>query len=178
MTVKWRKRNTGKTGDQGKESRLSTNFALLKSIKMKKILFVFLAAGLFACGTTDKKPGTLTADEQTKSATDTANFTSIQWLDSINTNLGNIKEGQVVEVAYRFRNSGTKNLVFSNVSASCGCTVPEKPEKPYAPGEEGVIKAKFDSKGRPHGEAQKMVYVEANTNPSTTTLSFKVNINE
>jgi len=149
---------------------------------MKKILFVCLAAGLFACGTNDQKTaGTadaMSAEDKSKAVLDTANFTSIQWLDSINSNLGNIKEGQVVEVTYRFRNSGSKNLIFASVSASCGCTVPEKPEKPYAPGEEGVIKAKFDSKGRPHGEAQKMVYVQANTDPSMTTLSFKVNITE
>ncbi|RYY62363.1 MAG: DUF1573 domain-containing protein [Chitinophagaceae bacterium] len=148
---------------------------------MKKILFVCLAAGLFACGTNDKKVSNadgMTAEEKSKAVIDTANFTTIQWLDSTNSMLGNIKEGQVVEVTYRFRNSGTKNLIFASVSASCGCTVPEKPEKPYAPGEEGVIKAKFDSKGRPHGEAQKMVYVQANTNPSMTTLSFKVNITE
>ncbi|MET0635038.1 MAG: DUF1573 domain-containing protein [Chitinophagaceae bacterium] len=147
---------------------------------MKKILFVCLTAGLFACGAADKKAGqtVLTPEQQTNAATDTANFTTIQWLDSTNSNLGTIKEGQVVEVSYRFRNSGTKNLIFASVNASCGCTVPEKPEKPYAPGEEGVIKAKFDSKGRPHGEAQKMVYVQANTDPSTTTLSFKVNITE
>ena len=154
---------------------------------MKKILFVCLAAGLFACANNDTNAGnklvdgpaaTTDGDKASNALTDSANFTTIQWLDSINSNLGNIKEGQVVEVAYRFRNSGTKNLIFANVSASCGCTVPEKPEKPYAPGEEGVIKAKFDSKGRGHGEMQKMVYVQANTNPATTTLSFKVNIAE
>ncbi|RYY55415.1 MAG: DUF1573 domain-containing protein [Chitinophagaceae bacterium] len=157
---------------------------------MKKILFVCLAAGLFACGTSDQKAadgsaltgdtktGGLTASPKADAVIDTANFTKIQWLDSISSNLGNIKEGQVVEVSYRFRNAGSKPLIFASVSASCGCTVPEKPEKPYAPGEEGVIKAKFDSKGRAHGEAQKMVYVQANTDPSMTTLNFKVNITD
>ena len=146
---------------------------------MKKILFVFAAAGLFACGTTDKKVGSsLTNVDSKKIVTDSANFTTILWLDSINADLGKVKEGQVVEVSYRFRNAGTKNLIFTSVSASCGCTVPEKPEKPFAPGEEGVIRAKFDSKGRPHGQALKNVYVEANTNPSSQSLSFKVDITD
>jgi hypothetical protein len=69
--------------------------------------------------------------------------------------------------------------VIANVSASCGCTVPEKPEKPFAPGEEGVIKAKFDSKGRPRGETRKEVFVTANTSPENLTpLSFRVEITD
>ena len=147
---------------------------------MKKILFVLFAAGIFACQTSDEKTvNALTQEQKDKAARDSANFTSIEWLDSTFRDLGKVKEGQVVEVSYRFRNSGEKNLVIANVSASCGCTVPEKPEKPYAPGEEGVIRAKFDSKGRPAGETRKDVYVTANTTPeSAIRLSFKVEITE
>jgi uncharacterized protein (DUF58 family) len=147
---------------------------------MKK-LYILLAvsAGLFACQTVDKKTTPeLTAEKREKATLDSANFTTIQWLDSTFIDLGKVKEGQVVEVSFRFKNSGTKNLVIANVSASCGCTVPEKPEKPYAPGEEGVIKAKFDSRGRPKGEARKTVYVDANTSPVQHQLNFKVDITE
>lgn len=146
---------------------------------MKKILFVLFAAGLFACQNADKNAAkALTQAERDSVAQDKANFTSIQWLDSTYKDLGKVKEGQVVEVAYRFKNTGNKNLVIVNVSASCGCTIPEKPEKPIAPGEEGVIKAKFDSKGRPKGEARKDVFVKANTEPQDQQLSFRVEITE
>lgn len=146
---------------------------------MKK-LYILLAvtAGLFACQTVDKKGAPMDADARQKATRDSANFTSIQWLDSTFIDLGKVKEGQVVEVSFRFKNTGEKNLVIANVSASCGCTVPEKPEKPYAPGEEGVIKAKFDSRGRPKGEARKTVYVDANTSPVQHQLNFKVDITE
>lgn len=139
-----------------------------------------VAAGLFACQSADTKAEKALTPEQKENATkDSANFTTIQWLDSTYRDLGKVKEGQVVEVSFRFKNSGTKNLVIANVSASCGCTVPEKPEKPYAPGEEGVIKAKFDSKGRPKGEARKEVFVTANTSPENlTTLAFRVEITD
>jgi hypothetical protein len=74
-------------------------------------------------------------------------------------------------VTYRFKNTGDKNLVFDNVSAQCGCTIPEKPERAFAPGEEGVIKAKYNGSGQ--GQVRKEVYVTANTRPSTAhTLSF------
>jgi len=146
---------------------------------MKKVIFILLVTGLFACQTADKNQvKELTQAEKDIAAKDSANFTSIQWLDSTFQDLGKVKEGQVVEVSYRFRNAGTKNLVIANVSASCGCTVPEKPEKPIAPGEEGIIKAKFDSKGRPKGENRKDVFVIANTVEHSSQLSFKVEITE
>ena len=147
---------------------------------MKKMLFVLFAAGLFACQTADKKTGAaLSQEEKDKAARDSANFTTIEWLDSTVKDLGNIKEGQVVEVSYRFKNSGDKPLIIAGVTASCGCTVPEKPEKPIAPGQEDVIKAKFDSKGRPKGENRKDVFVTANTKPeSSIQLSFKVVVTE
>jgi hypothetical protein len=147
---------------------------------MKKLLFVLTAITLVllvACRTADKKPdNTLSAEEKTKMANDSANFTSIEWLDSTNTDLGKVKEGAIVEVSYRFKNSGNKTLIIEDVSAGCGCTVPEKPEKPIAPGEEGVIRAKFDSKGRA-GTNNKYVTVTANTSPSKQQiLQFTVNV--
>jgi len=148
---------------------------------MKKIFFVLVAAAsLIACKSSDKKTSgpALSQEERNKAIADTANFTSIQWLDSTFKDLGKIKEGQVIEVTFRFKNNGTKNLIFSNVSASCGCTVPEKPERPYAPGEEGEIKAKFDSGGKPHGPIRKEIYVMANTNPVSQTLTFGVELTD
>lgn len=143
---------------------------------MKNLFIILTAASIFtACQSSDKKTGPALKD---KAANDLANITTIQWLDSAVLNLGKVKEGQVVEVTYRFKNSGNKPLVISDVSASCGCTVPEKPEKPFAPGEEGVIKAKFDSEGRPHGQATKTVYVNANTIPQQHQLSFTVEITD
>ena len=99
---------------------------------MKKLLFVLVAAGLFACQSADKPTeDKLTEAQKDNARKDSANFTTIQWLDSTYLDLGKVKEGQVVEVSFRFKNSGTKNLVIANVSASCGCTVPEKPEKTF-----------------------------------------------
>ena len=148
---------------------------------MKKLLFVlFAAAAVIACKSSDKKTTgpVMSQEERNKAVTDTANFTTIQWLDSTYKSLDSIKEGQVIEVSFRFKNTGTRNLIFSTVSASCGCTIPEKPEKPFAPGEEGVIRAKFDSHGKPHGEVRKEIYANANTNPGQHTLTFGVQITD
>lgn len=149
---------------------------------MKKfVLILAVLGGMAACKSDDKKASgsKMSAEEKEKAKTDTANFTSIIWPDSTYKDLGKIKQGQLVEVTFRFKNSGTKNLVIDNVSASCGCTVPEKPEQAFTPGEEGMIKAKFDSRDRPLGEALKQVYVTANTKPETShVLSFRVEITD
>jgi hypothetical protein len=94
-------------------------------------------------------------------AVDSSNFTYIQWMDSVK-NLGVLKEGEKIEVLFPFKNIGDKPLVINNVVASCGCTVPEKPEEPIMPGKQGIIKAVFDSKGRA-GTNHKTITVKANT---------------
>ena len=130
----------------------------VKQKYMKRFVVILIAGlSLYACKTDDKKTtvGGISREEGQKALKDSANFTSIEWLDSTFKDLGQIKEGKQVEVSFRFKNSGTKNLVITDVTASCGCTIPEKPEKPFAPGEEGMIKAKFNSSGRPPGEARK-----------------------
>lgn len=133
---------------------------------MRLFLFALASVVLVSCQTADQQP-ILSAEEKTRATRDSANFTTIEWLDSTTKDLGKIKEGQVVEIHFRFRNSGDKNLIIANVSASCGCTIPEKPEKPIPPGAEDVIKAKFDSRGR-KGPVTKDIYVEANVTPSTS----------
>ncbi len=154
---------------------------------MKKVFIVLLvSAGFLACKTGDKKVtvtdpvkdslAKLAADSATKAAilADTANNTSIQWLDSTFIDLGKQKEGKEIEITYRFKNIGSKTLIIQNVTAQCGCTIPEKPEQPFAPGEEGKIKAKFNGSG--HGETRKEVYVSANTSPVQHTLVFRAEL--
>ena len=63
--------------------------------------------------------------------------TTVQMIDSVY-DFGQYDEGEIVEYSYQFKNTGNKPLVVSNAHASCGCTVPEKPEKPIIPGEMGL----------------------------------------
>jgi hypothetical protein len=145
---------------------------------MKKVAFLLLImAALVSCESKDQKAGsaTLSTDDK-KAEADPSAVTSIQWIDSTFQDLGKVKEGTVVEVTYRFKNTGDKNLVIENAQPSCGCTVPEKPEQPIAPGGTDVIKAKFDSKGRP-GVNNKTITVTANTTPEKQhQLNFKVEV--
>ena len=163
---------------------------------MKKILIVLAAAITMAsCKEADKTADTtssataITTSEAVNPATvattetaapqqttvDPATLTKVEWLDGMDKDFGKIEEGKNLEVSFRFKNIGDKPLVISNVSASCGCTVPETPKKPYAPGETGVIKASFNSSGKV-GSQSKQVNVFANLDPAMTTLNFRVEV--
>ncbi len=93
---------------------------------------------------------------------DSARYTTIQWLDSAKKDFGKIPEGQKLQVAFRFRNTGTMPLVIARVQPSCGCTIAEQPKEPIAPGAEGQIRATFNSEGRT-GINHKTLFVTTNT---------------
>jgi hypothetical protein len=93
---------------------------------------------------------------------DSAHYTTIEWQDSLSRNYGTIPEGEKLNVSFRFRNTGVTPLVIGRVQPSCGCTIAEQPQKPVAPGEEGQIRATFNSEGRT-GINHKTLFVDANT---------------
>lgn len=92
--------------------------------------------------------------------------------DEIIFDFGTINEGESVTHSFKFKNTGKADLLISNASASCGCTVPQWPKEPIKPGQESSIKVTFNSAGKP-GQADKSVTVSANTNPSTTMVLIK-----
>ncbi len=103
--------------------------------------------------------------------TDTLNLTTIAWIDTLK-DLGNLKKGGLVEVVYRFKNTGTKPLSINSVIAGCGCTQPIRPVKQFAPGEAGTISAKFNTENQ-NGKVEKHITVTTNSNPATKVLDFK-----
>jgi len=84
---------------------------------------------------------------------------------------GTINSGDEVTHVFHFTNTGDADLIIAQVKASCGCTQPEYPQEPVAPGEKGNIKVTFRSAGIA-GQVAKQVTVLANTTPSTKVLSL------
>lgn len=156
-------------------------FAALKQsfVMIRKYFFAsLLIAGIFtACQDPEKKAESTTVETPAATSGEPASkeaVTTIQWIDSA-LNKGTINEGEKLEIAYRFKNTGDKPLVIKDVKPSCGCTLAEKPEQPIAPGQEGIIKAAFDSHNKP-GKIHKTISVSANTQQANYQLSFDVEV--
>jgi hypothetical protein len=63
---------------------------------------------------------------------------------------GKIQLGSDGKRVFEFTNVGKSPLIITRVQASCGCTVPKKPDAPILPGETGTIEVSYDTK-RPGG---------------------------
>lgn len=122
-----------------------------------------------ACGTEADQQGgkkqplevPVALDGDTATTLDSSKFTTVQWIDST-IDIGKIAPNSSVNVEFRFRNTGTQPLYVQNVSAACGCTVPEMQTAPVMPGKESVIKAVFNSSGQ-SPNVQKGLTVTMNT---------------
>ena len=58
---------------------------------------------------------------------------------------GTIAKGGDGTCEFKFKNTGVEPLILSNVTSSCGCTVPEWPREPILKGKSASIKVKYDS---------------------------------
>jgi hypothetical protein len=73
-----------------------------------------------------------------------------------------VRDGDEVSHEFEFTNTGKSDLLISNAIASCGCTVPDWPKEPIAPGKSGKLKVTFNSTGR-SGMQHKSIAITANT---------------
>ncbi|MDO9275101.1 MAG: DUF1573 domain-containing protein [Lutibacter sp.] len=89
--------------------------------------------------------------------------------DTKDYDFGTINEGDVVEGIFKVANKGKTDLVITDASASCGCTVPEWPKEAIKPGDSAQIKFSFNSKGRT-GKQSKTITLQTNTANVTETL--------
>ncbi len=97
---------------------------------MKKI---FLLATAFAFTLTAMaQPSATKADDLIKMNTETHNF-------------GKIKQNVPVTYNFEIKNISNSPVVVASATASCGCTVPEKPEQPIEPGKVGQLKVQFNA---------------------------------
>lgn len=142
---------------------------------MKKyIFFLIVSAAIVSCD--ERRKDKIADDAETQRILALKDSTTVQIIDSAY-NFNPVIEGEKVIYNYRFKNTGTKPLVIVEAKASCGCTVPEKPEKPVLPGETGFIKVAFDSKGRV-GEAHKTITVVSNAKPEFPVLILTGKVTE
>jgi hypothetical protein len=156
---------------------------------MKKIWMIVALAGLAVSCSNENPQGAdkevtskLVADgsesyETSDNATSTAGNTTLEF-DKYEHSFGKVFVGTDNKHVFRVKNTGKNPLVINDASASCGCTVPKKPEKPIAPGESGEIEVIFSPKPGQTGTQSKTVTVTSNTDPSTTILTISAEVVE
>ncbi|MCL1850816.1 MAG: DUF1573 domain-containing protein [Bacteroidetes bacterium] len=76
---------------------------------------------------------------------------------------------------FEFTNTGRADLQLTNVSSSCGCTVPQWPKEPIAPGQSAQIKVSYNTSRV--GFISKSVFVDWNGGERVT-LNIKGNVIE
>ena len=88
---------------------------------------------------------------------------------------GNILKNGDGVCYFQFSNTGKADLQLSNVSSSCGCTIPEWPKEPIPPGGSAKIKVSYNTSRV--GGIHKNVYVDSNAGDRIT-LTIKGNVSE
>lgn len=100
---------------------------------MKKFLLVAtVLIGALTVKAQDKKP-----DDVIKVNTEVYDF-------------GKIKQSVPVTTYFEITNISDKAIVIENVTAGCGCTTPEVPKEPIAPGATSKIKVGFNAAALNH----------------------------
>lgn len=151
---------------------------MLKQIITKSLMGV-LFIGLIACNNSKNKEKELSTDlvknpNTASGKIDKDKLPEISFKETEH-DFGEIFQGEKVSYSFRFKNTGKSDLIISDVGASCGCTVPEYPQEPIKPGEEGSILVTFNS-GNREGFQKKTVTVVSNTQPNYVHLKIKAKV--
>lgn len=169
---------------------------------MKKgLIYLFSAALLVSCGGEEETSDASVNSDGTSSVVGTTNpnddnsqavnntvqetskiegmdITSIEYFDTKH-DFGNVFYPSDNKFTFKFKNTGNVPLVIDKAKASCGCTVPNKPEEPILPGEIGELDVIFRPKTNQVGQlVTKKITVTANTNPKDTYLEISANVLE
>lgn len=116
-------------------------------------------------------------EEEEKAKQEKANTTTMSF-DRMFHDFGDVKPEVENTTTFKVTNTGDKPLIIEDVSASCGCTTPQKPTEPILPGKSDVITVSFTSKPGQLNEQNKTVAVTANTDPKVQTLKIRAFVKE
>lgn len=89
---------------------------------------------------------------------------------------GTVTQGGDGNCEFKFKNNGVEPLILSNVSSSCGCTVPEWPRAPIMKGKTASITVKYDTNRV--GQINKTITVMSNASNGSILLHIIGNVVE
>lgn len=146
---------------------------------MRRIIFLpVLAFIMLSCNNESKPKDGISASDVNNTASpegrDKNGLPDIRF-ENEEHDFGRITQGEKVSYAFKFKNVGDGNLIITSAAGSCGCTVPEWPKEPIAPGKEGKINVIFNSEGK-SGIQEKTITIVTNCEPATKIVKIKTEI--
>ncbi|MBR6182509.1 MAG: DUF1573 domain-containing protein [Prevotella sp.] len=94
-------------------------------------------------------------------------------------NFGTFSEKNAVQkCTFTFTNVGDAPLVINQAVPSCGCTAPQYPKNPIAPGDKGTIEVVYDGRGKIPGHFKKTITVRTNGATEMTRLYVEGDMTE
>jgi hypothetical protein len=144
---------------------------------MRNFIIAFgLVTSLLACKEENKQITSEFIHFPPSSGTTSSEKVPVIQFDSSTVNFGSLAIGEKVDHTFKFTNTGNAPLSITQVSPSCGCTVPRNwTRDPIAPGASGEIAVTFNSKGNT-GFVEKSITVLTNCIPSAHKLLIKGSI--
>lgn len=145
---------------------------------MKKVILVLSAISLMAFGSCkDNASNKIKSDNVAQAAQrdEAGKQIPVMEFEKEEHDFGTIEQGTPQEAAFKFTNTGNAPLIITNATSSCGCTVPNPPKGPIAPGETAELVVKFNGSGQ--NQVTKTVTVIANTEKGSELLRIKAFVN-
>ncbi len=144
-----------------------------------QIAIVFaLLLGCVSCNQDASKdrlnPKELIKNPNSANGGESQNIAVIKFAEDVH-DFGNVMRGEKVSYSFKFTNIGGADLVISNVSAACGCTITDYPKGKIAPQESDYVTVTFDSSQK-KGYQNKKVTILSNTQPSKSILRVKAKV--
>jgi hypothetical protein len=84
---------------------------------------------------------------------------------------GKIVQGKPVDYYFEITNKSDKPVVVENAWGSCGCTTPEKPTEPIAPGATAKLKVNFNAAAMGHFDKQVSIKLVGIDNPKVVSIT-------
>ncbi|PHR69870.1 MAG: hypothetical protein COA67_09160 [Lutibacter sp.] len=138
---------------------------------MKKIIIIMAVLTLTACK--NNKENQTPATEINQSSIDESNSNDfpVMTFEEREHDFGTIRQGDKVSTFFKFTNTGNAPLLISDIKAKCGCTVPDWTKETIAPGDSGMFKVDFNSRGKKN-RIRQVITIDANTKSVTEKVTI------
>lgn len=145
---------------------------------MRKIVLAISVVSLFALTSCKENASEkIKTDNVAQAAVrdEAAKAVPVMTFEKMEHDFGTIEQNAAQETAFKFTNTGNAPLIITDAKSSCGCTVPNPPKEPIAPGESSELMVKFNGAGQ--NQVTKTITVTANTEKGSEIIRIKAFVN-